>query len=62
MMRRVSAPVVLLTLMLLLVIAGYILYPLWATVWSSLSSAHGISMERYLRLLDPANAAAWEAV
>ncbi|MDH3252540.1 MAG: iron ABC transporter permease [Ignavibacteria bacterium] len=61
-MRKVSAPVLLLTAVLLLVIAGYILYPVWATVWSSVSAESGVSMTRYLTLLDPSNSASWEAV
>ncbi len=61
-MRRVSGPVIWLTLVLLFFVAGYVLYPLWSTVWSSISTADGVSLDRYLVLLDPANVASWEAV
>jgi iron(III) transport system permease protein len=61
-MRRVSAPVISLALVLLLFVVGYVLYPLWATVWSSISTDHGVSLNRYLELVDPGNLAAWEAV
>ncbi len=49
-------------LVLIAFIGGYVLYPLGVTFLESVRGAGGVSLSRYLSLLDPSNRGNWEAV
>lgn len=57
-LRRHAIPLIL----VLVIITGYVLYPVGAVLVESLRTDAGISLVRYASLLDPANRAGWEAL
>lgn len=61
MSRRVLSRVLLPTL-LLVPFGAYVVYPLLATLRTSMTAGGAFSLEYYRALLDPGNSAAWEAV
>jgi iron(III) transport system permease protein len=61
-MKKIRLSAALPVLLLLLVIIGYVLYPLVVTVRESLLTDKGFSLANYAGLLDPANKGNMEAV